>query len=44
MIEHGHDQGRPVHDLMEAAGFVGVTAHRDLAGRDRVTTGRLGPR
>ena len=40
LIEHGHDQGAAVRGLFEDAGFESVETHRDLAGRERVTSGR----
>lgn len=39
-IEHGHDQAAAVRRLLDAAGFIDITTHRDLAGLDRVTRGR----
>ena len=41
MLEHGYDQGRAVRGLMAAAGFADVKTVRDLAGLDRVTSGRI---
>jgi release factor glutamine methyltransferase len=40
VVEHGDLQGRAVRDLLGAAGFAGVTTHRDLAGLERCTEGR----
>jgi release factor glutamine methyltransferase len=40
LVEHGWNQAAAVTGLFQAAGFVEVTGHRDLAGRDRVTLGR----
>ncbi|MDX6287518.1 MAG: release factor glutamine methyltransferase [Frankiales bacterium] len=39
-IEHSADQGAAVPAIVQAAGFVDVLDHRDLAGRDRFTTAR----
>lgn len=39
-IEHSAEQGQTVPALLRAVGFVDVTDHRDLAGRDRFTTAR----
>lgn len=41
MVEHGHDQGADVLRLFESAGFVEATTRRDLAGLERVCTGRV---
>lgn len=41
ILEHGYDQGNAVHDLLSVAGFGDVKTIPDLAGRDRVTMGRL---
>jgi release factor glutamine methyltransferase len=38
-IEHGDDQGPAVAQLLRASGFSNVEDHRDLAGRDRFSTG-----
>jgi len=38
-LEIGENQGRRVADLMQAAGFVRIAVHKDLAGWDRVVTG-----
>jgi len=40
-VEHGHDQGAGVRRLFAQAGLVGVETHRDLAGIERVCTGKL---
>lgn len=40
-VEHGHDQGAAVRDLFTSNGFRDVRGHRDLAGNDRVVSGRL---
>ena len=40
VLEHGHDQGDAVRDLMTVAGLVDIETRRDLAGLDRVTLGR----
>jgi release factor glutamine methyltransferase len=42
-LEHGHAQGEPVRSLLVARGFTHVTSHRDLAGHERVTEGKLAP-
>lgn len=39
-FEIGHDQGKAVKNLMEQAGFEGVTIKKDLAGLDRVVLGK----
>ncbi|MEA2221346.1 MAG: release factor glutamine methyltransferase, partial [Solirubrobacteraceae bacterium] len=39
-IEVGAGQARAVAALLHAAGFAGVRARRDLAGIERVVTGR----
>ena len=41
LFEHGWEQGAAVRALLESAGFVAVTTHRDLEDRDRVTLGRF---
>lgn len=41
VVEHGDTQGEAVRDLFTGAGFAAVQTHRDLAGRDRCTEGRL---
>ena len=40
-VEHGADQGAPVRALMRRAGLRAPVTHRDLAGHERVTAGRL---
>ncbi|MCB1896845.1 MAG: peptide chain release factor N(5)-glutamine methyltransferase [Zoogloeaceae bacterium] len=40
LIEHGHDQASEVRRMLAAAGFALVRSVRDLAGIERVTTGR----
>ena len=40
LLEHGWQQGEMVRQLMKQAGFLAVTSHSDLAGRERVTVGR----
>jgi release factor glutamine methyltransferase len=40
LLEHGHDQGPAVRQLLCAAGFAEVETRRDLAGLDRCTGGR----
>lgn len=41
LLEHGWTQGAAVRALLQAAGFVEVSTHRDLEERDRVTLGRV---
>lgn len=41
LLEHGFDQGPAVRALLGSAGFGDVTTEVDLAGLDRVTSGRL---
>ena len=41
LLEHGWTQGAAVRALLQAAGFVEVSTHRDLEARDRVTLGRM---
>jgi release factor glutamine methyltransferase len=43
LVEHGHDQGESVRALFAAAGLDPVRTHRDLEGRERVTTGVMTP-
>lgn len=43
MLEHGYDQAAAVRHLLSGAGFTIMTSARDLAGIERVTTGRRGP-
>ena len=40
MVEHGWDQSTAVIELFHTAGFVNVASHRDLAGHNRVVSGR----
>lgn len=40
LLEHGWQQGERVRELMKQAGFLAVTTHLDLAGRERATVGR----
>lgn len=42
LLEHGHDQGPAVRELLRAADFQEVSTRADLAGRDRVSGGRRG--
>ncbi len=42
LMEHGCDQGAGVRQLLDAAGYVQVKTHTDLAGLERVTQGCLG--
>jgi release factor glutamine methyltransferase len=41
LVEHGADQGAAVRGLLQSAGFSAIETHRDLAGHERVTEGRL---
>lgn len=41
LLEHGHDQGAAVRGLLAQAGFADIMTHRDLAGCERVSGGRL---
>lgn len=41
LLEHGFDQGAAVRELLQHAGLHAVRTQPDLAGRDRVTLGRL---
>ncbi len=40
-LEHGAGQGETLRALLVARGFTSVTSHRDLAGHERVTEGKL---
>ncbi|MRX42801.1 peptide chain release factor N(5)-glutamine methyltransferase [Agromyces kandeliae] len=40
MIEHGETQSAEIADILKADGWHAVAHHRDLTGRDRVTTAR----
>ena len=39
LLEHGHDQGAAVRDLMRAEGFTAVRTRRDYGGNERITMG-----
>lgn len=41
LVEHGAEQGGEARRLLAGAGFAEVCTHRDLAGHERVTQGRL---
>ena len=41
VLEHGATQGETLRALLVAHGFISVTSHRDLAGHERVTEGKL---
>ena len=41
MVEHGHDQAAAVRALFRQAGFIRVVSVPDLAGIERVATGRV---
>ncbi len=43
VLEHGATQGETLRALLVARGFTHVTSHRDLAGHERVTEGKLAP-
>ncbi len=38
IVEHGHDQGRRVRELLAKNRFQAIETHKDLAGLERVTT------
>ena len=40
LLEHGYDQGRAVHGLLDKSGFVEVFTAQDLEQRERVSGGR----
>ena len=40
VVEHGHDHGTAVAELMDAAGLDAIVTNQDLAGLDRWTIGR----
>jgi release factor glutamine methyltransferase len=40
LLEHGYDQGDAARDLLARHGYLHVTSHPDLAGRERITEGR----
>lgn len=42
VIEIGYAQGAAVRELMEATGYKDVLVHKDLEGKDRFVTGRVG--
>lgn len=41
LLEHGYDQGQPVRDLMNTAGYVKVATIEDLSKTERVTVGQF---
>jgi release factor glutamine methyltransferase len=41
VLEHGATQAETLRALLVARGFTSVTSHRDLAGHERVTEGKL---
>ncbi len=41
ILEHGHDQGPGVRELLAGHGFTEVFSDRDLAGHERITGGRM---
>lgn len=41
LLEHGYDQAEAVRQLLVRHGFVDVSSHKDLAGIERVSGGRL---
>lgn len=41
MLEHGHQQGAAVAELLRGQGFIDIQGRSDLGGNDRVTLGRL---
>ena len=41
LMEHGFEQGSACRQILEYNGFHGVSSHRDLAGLERITEGRL---
>ena len=42
LLEHAHDQGAAVRDLLNEAGFVDVSTRRDFGGNERISGGRVG--
>ena len=40
LLEHGFDQGAACRKILADNSFQGISSHRDLAGLERVTTGR----
>ncbi|MGQ0428648.1 MAG: peptide chain release factor N(5)-glutamine methyltransferase [Gammaproteobacteria bacterium] len=43
IVEHGAGQGAAVREAMARAGLAAIATHRDLAGHERVTQGRIAP-
>ncbi len=41
LLEHGHDQGPAVREMLKAAGFFLAQTRTDLAGQDRCSGGRM---
>jgi release factor glutamine methyltransferase len=41
LLEHGATQGAAVRAMLQAAGFLAIATHADLAGQPRVSLGRL---
>ena len=41
VFEIGYDQGKAVAELLRQAGLVDICVHKDLAGHDRVVSGKL---
>lgn len=41
LLEHGHDQGADVRELLQQHGFGTIGTRKDLGGNERVTCGRL---
>lgn len=44
VVEHGDTQGPAVRQCLQLAGFDAVRTHRDLAGRERCSEGRVCPK
>lgn len=44
LLEHGYDQARSVNAILREADYRDIACHQDLAGHDRVTACRAGPR
>ncbi|HET8731777.1 MAG TPA: peptide chain release factor N(5)-glutamine methyltransferase [Moraxellaceae bacterium] len=40
LLEHGHDQGAAVRDLLNARGFMTVATRRDFGGNERISGGQ----
>ena len=40
LLEHGHDQGRHVREILQEHGFAEVVSRRDLGGNERCSGGR----